>query len=105
MQHQIINSMVNNPFDKSVVSVSREIPNILRNPNSYYRVGFEDYTAVDKKSSLLWDITPCSPSTFNGLPGVLSQSTELFIYYLFHWNPPLVRILSQMSPVPLYHIS
>jgi hypothetical protein len=45
-------------------------------------MGFEDYTAVATKSSVLWDITPGSPLKVNGLHGVISQRREFFTYYL-----------------------
>jgi hypothetical protein len=46
-------------------------------------VGFEVLIAVVMKSTIFWDIAPCSPlkvhrSTFNGLHGVVSQNIVLF---------------------------
>jgi hypothetical protein len=58
----------------------------------HVRVGFEVLTAVVTKSSIFSDITPCSPLkasrhvptklrlNFNGLHGVASQETELFMF-------------------------
>jgi hypothetical protein len=37
-------------------------------------VGFEVLTAVVMKSTIFWDIKPCSPLTLNGLHGVISQT-------------------------------
>jgi hypothetical protein len=41
-------------------------------------VGFEVFTAVVMKSIIFWDMTPCSPLSFNGLLGVISQKMILF---------------------------
>jgi hypothetical protein len=38
----------------------------------------EVLTTVVMKSSIFWDIMPCSPLTFNGLQGLISQKIELF---------------------------
>jgi hypothetical protein len=44
-------------------------------------VGSEVLTAVVLKTSILWDITQCSPDlTFNGLHCIISQKIELFKY-------------------------
>jgi hypothetical protein len=42
-------------------------------------VGFEVLTAVVTKSTIYWNITPCSPLNVKGLHGVISQKTELFM--------------------------
>jgi hypothetical protein len=46
-------------------SVSQEIHCLIKNPDVYHRVRFEVLTAVVMKSSIFWDITPCSPLNVN----------------------------------------
>jgi hypothetical protein len=53
---------------------------ILKNIKRY--VGFEVLTAVGMKSTIFWDITPCSPLSVNWrfkLHSIISQKTVLFI--------------------------
>jgi hypothetical protein len=43
-------------------------PSLLRPTfwwNNIYQVGFEVFTAVVMKSTIIWDMTPCSPLSFN----------------------------------------
>jgi hypothetical protein len=43
-------------------------------------VGLEVLTAVVSKSSVFRDIMLCSPATFSGQHGIISQKIELFIF-------------------------
>jgi hypothetical protein len=46
-----------------------EVRNLSVKINKIYFVGFEVLTAVVMKSSIFWDITPCSPLKVNRLFG------------------------------------
>jgi hypothetical protein len=46
--------------------------------NKEYYIGFEDITAVVMKSSIIRDVTPCIPLTFNGLYSIIFQKMERF---------------------------
>jgi hypothetical protein len=72
------------------------------------------------KSSVFWDITPCTPLKVNQLHGTISQKTELFNLTVFqmvnkflgfngirwffigvYMSPPLDLILSQTKPADI----
>jgi hypothetical protein len=71
-------------------------------------VGFDVLTAVVMKSTIFWDITPCSllsvnrrfggtyslhlQGALNGLHGVIYQKMVLFMFLLSH--PPLIHLFA-----------
>jgi hypothetical protein len=59
---------------KFLVRFSPVTPTIL----TEFFLGSEVLMLVVMKSSMFWDITPCSPLTFNGLHGVIWQKIEFF---------------------------